>query len=127
MGGGPELQNGDAPPNSSDATVNPASNGQELSSGSESTSELTAMLVNAGTTWSAATNGSQSAATYELASNTAVMAIGGWSSDPAPTLDQFRTEEHTSELQSLMRISYAVFCLKKKKTNKELKRSQDTT
>ncbi|MFD9682669.1 ArnT family glycosyltransferase [Rhodococcus sp. NPDC059969] len=88
MGGGPELRNGDAPPSSSDATVNPASNGQELSSGSESASELTAMLVNAGTTWSAATNGSQSAATYELASNTAVMAIGGWSSDPAPTLDQ---------------------------------------
>src|SRR3546814_5179625 len=30
-----------------------------------------------------------------------------------------RSEEHTSELQSLMRISYAVFCLKKKKTNKK--------
>src|SRR3546814_2668964 len=30
-----------------------------------------------------------------------------------------RSEEHTSELQSLMRISYAVFCLKKKKNNKE--------
>src|SRR3546814_1028810 len=29
-----------------------------------------------------------------------------------------RSEEHTSELQSLMRISYAVFCLKKKKHNK---------
>src|SRR3546814_5428348 len=29
--------------------------------------------------------------------------------------DPFRSEEHTSELQSLMRISYAVFCLKKKK------------
>src|SRR3546814_7343204 len=29
-----------------------------------------------------------------------------------------RSEEHTSELQSLMRISYAVFCLKKKKTYK---------
>src|SRR3546814_1101008 len=29
----------------------------------------------------------------------------------------FRSEEHTSELQSLMRISYAVFCLKKKKKN----------
>src|SRR3546814_8242227 len=29
-----------------------------------------------------------------------------------------RSEEHTSELQSLMRISYAVFCLKKKTTNK---------
>src|SRR3546814_2056500 len=31
-----------------------------------------------------------------------------------------RSEEHTSELQSLMRISYAVFCLKKKKTNTKL-------
>src|SRR3546814_3896393 len=30
-----------------------------------------------------------------------------------------RSEEHTSELQSLMRISYAVFCLKKKKKNKK--------
>src|SRR3546814_4078382 len=33
-----------------------------------------------------------------------------------------RSEEHTSELQSLMRISYAVFCLKKKK-NKEITQS----
>src|SRR3546814_8210270 len=33
---------------------------------------------------------------------------------PAP-----RSEEHTSELQSLMRISYAVFCLKKKKKKKQ--------
>src|SRR3546814_2080083 len=32
-----------------------------------------------------------------------------------------RSEEHTSELQSLMRISYAVFCLKKKKKNKNNK------
>src|SRR3546814_4629466 len=32
-----------------------------------------------------------------------------------PGLIQPRSEEHTSELQSLMRISYAVFCLKKKK------------
>src|SRR3546814_2329572 len=30
--------------------------------------------------------------------------------------DRYRSEEHTSELQSLMRISYAVFCLKKKIT-----------
>src|SRR3546814_2400077 len=30
-----------------------------------------------------------------------------------------RSEEHTSELQSLMRISYAVFCLKQKKNNKK--------
>src|SRR3546814_9664576 len=31
--------------------------------------------------------------------------------------EQHRSEEHTSELQSLMRISYAVFCLKKKNTD----------
>src|SRR3546814_10059914 len=31
---------------------------------------------------------------------------------------EFRSEEHTSELQSLMRISYAVFCLKKKNEQK---------
>src|SRR3546814_6927927 len=35
-----------------------------------------------------------------------------------------RSEEHTSELQSLMRISYAVFCLKKKKKTK--KKPKDT-
>src|SRR3546814_953464 len=34
----------------------------------------------------------------------------------SPTSRSGRSEEHTSELQSLMRISYAVFCLKKKKT-----------
>src|SRR3546814_5368225 len=32
-------------------------------------------------------------------------------------IDHLRSEEHTSELQSLMRISYAVFCLKKQKHN----------
>src|SRR3546814_5717691 len=37
-----------------------------------------------------------------------------------------RSEEHTSELQSLMRISYAVFCLKKKKHNKHLKLKHKT-
>src|SRR3546814_4219872 len=34
-----------------------------------------------------------------------------------------RSEEHTSELQSLMRISYAVFCLKKKKTHTNKQRN----
>src|SRR3546814_3102248 len=37
-----------------------------------------------------------------------------------------RSEEHTSELQSLMRISYAVFCLKKKKTS-TIKKTRITT
>src|SRR3546814_6022622 len=35
-----------------------------------------------------------------------------------------RSEEHTSELQSLMRISYAVFCLKKKKTTYNISTNQ---
>src|SRR3546814_1354817 len=45
-----------------------------------------------------------------------------WAPEAAPegpviiVVSLSRSEEHTSELQSLMRISYAVFCLKKKKT-----------
>src|SRR3546814_1112208 len=40
---------------------------------------------------------------------------------PRATMSAWRrSEEHTSELQSLMRISYAVFCLKKKKNTKNL-------
>src|SRR3546814_9744266 len=38
--------------------------------------------------------------------------------DEQPSVPTLRSEEHTSELQSLMRISYAVFCLKKKKQQK---------
>src|SRR3546814_5912848 len=38
-----------------------------------------------------------------------------------------RSEEHTSELQSLMRISYAVFCLKKKQIIHKQKNSNNTT
>src|SRR3546814_1455439 len=37
-----------------------------------------------------------------------------------------RSEEHTSELQSLMRISYAVFCLKKKNKTKQTANYKDT-
>src|SRR3546814_3898530 len=42
-----------------------------------------------------------------------------WREDAARR-DFTRSEEHTSELQSLMRISYAVFCLKKKKKTKKV-------
>src|SRR3546814_3906401 len=38
-----------------------------------------------------------------------------------------RSEEHTSELQSLMRISYAVFCLKKKKINTKISNTNKTS
>src|SRR3546814_10313059 len=46
-------------------------------------------------------------------------AVGGDHEHPVAAgfvVEGARSEEHTSELQSLMRISYAVFCLKKKKT-----------
>src|SRR3546814_7303448 len=38
----------------------------------------------------------------------------------SPTIISLRSEEHTSELQSLMRTSYAVFCLKKKNKNNQI-------
>src|SRR3546814_10472166 len=49
-----------------------------------------------------------------------LLRVGGPTVDASESLDWpmaqvVRSEEHTSELQSLMRISYAVFCLKKKK------------
>src|SRR3546814_8453370 len=44
-------------------------------------------------------------------------AIAGWMSESDPRV---KSEEHTSELQSLMRNSYAVFCLKKTKKDKTL-------
>src|SRR3546814_5259101 len=54
-----------------------------------------------------------------LASTRLILANGHTGTDAAGhVIEAFgnRSEEHTSELQSLMRISYAVFCLKKKKT-----------
>src|SRR3546814_4956631 len=53
---------------------------------------------------------SDCAACFGLPCSRALSALIGW-----PRL--WRSEEHTSELQSLMRISYAVFCLKKKNEN----------
>src|SRR3546814_7431016 len=42
-----------------------------------------------------------------------------------PDKQRVRSEEHTSELQSLMRISYAVFCLKKKKQTKHAEHTEN--
>src|SRR3546814_10846358 len=47
-------------------------------------------------------------------------------SGSASAKPSLRSEEHTSELQSLMRISYAVFCLKKNKKTKIIKNQQHT-
>src|SRR3546814_3073592 len=90
------------------------------------------------TTLGALSNGAGSTISYSQI-ETAVTALGGvpGAAMPHPTLADtgtgsvalastagivdrgatWRSEEHTSELQSLMRISYAVFCLKKKKHN----------
>src|SRR3546814_1749386 len=51
--------------------------------------------------------------------------LARWKIDNQPR-QQERSEEHTSELQSLMRISYAVFCLKKKKNKTERRRQINT-
>src|SRR3546814_8761418 len=60
------------------------------------------------------------------------VAVSFLPADPAPAADEggtagrrARSEEHTSELKSLMRISYAVFCLKRKK--KRSAKNKETT
>jgi 4-amino-4-deoxy-L-arabinose transferase-like glycosyltransferase len=60
--------------------------------------ELAGLLAVTHTPWSAATNGSQSAATLEIASGTSVMAVGGWSGDPVPTLQQFIVDVHAGKI-----------------------------
>src|SRR3546814_7616497 len=55
-----------------------------------------------------------SSCTYNVVINNQPVAIGA--GKPGPGAPSFRSEEHTSELQSLLRISYAVFCLKKNTT-----------
>jgi hypothetical protein len=56
------------------------------------------MLAATTTPWSAATNGSQSAAALEIATHTSVMAIGGWSGDPTPTLGWFIDDVHAGRI-----------------------------
>jgi 4-amino-4-deoxy-L-arabinose transferase-like glycosyltransferase len=60
--------------------------------------QLAAMLRATTTPWSAATNGSASAAALELATATSVMAIGGWSADPVPTVAQFVDDVHAGRI-----------------------------
>jgi hypothetical protein len=63
-----------------------------------SNSDLAGVLANTHTEWSAATNGSQSAAALEVSSGTPVMAIGGWSGDPVPTLQTFIDDVHNGKI-----------------------------
>jgi hypothetical protein len=60
--------------------------------------DVARLLASTHTEWSAATNGSQAAAALEVASGTSVMAIGGWSRDPVPTLQTFIDDVHTGKI-----------------------------
>src|SRR3546814_8616225 len=89
----------------------------DASSPSSSSAAATAMLASAGL----------KPRFWRAESASALWPPVGSAANPAPTAPAgmgaapiLRSEEHTSELQSLMRISYAVFCLKKKKTQKTL-------
>jgi 4-amino-4-deoxy-L-arabinose transferase-like glycosyltransferase len=69
--------------------------------GEDSSSDaIGALLAKTTTKWAAATTGSQSAASLELASGKAVIGIGGWSgSDPAPTLAEFQAYVAAGEVR----------------------------
>jgi 4-amino-4-deoxy-L-arabinose transferase-like glycosyltransferase len=90
-----QAPTGQAPTGSAPGSSTTTSGGSTAATGgggggaTSSSAALTALLERAGTVWSAAVDGSQSAATLELSSDTAVLAIGGWSTDPTPTLAQF--------------------------------------
>jgi 4-amino-4-deoxy-L-arabinose transferase-like glycosyltransferase len=65
-----------------------------------SSSTIGTLLARTTTKWAAATTGSQSAASLELAGGRAVIGIGGWSgSDPAPTLDEFKAYVAAGEIK----------------------------
>ncbi|GLZ42901.1 glycosyltransferase family 39 protein [Actinokineospora sp. NBRC 105648] len=67
--------------------------------GGSANSELTALLSGSTTKWAAAVSGAQTAASLELATGKAVIAIGGWSgTDDAPTLAQFQAAVANGEI-----------------------------
>lgn len=112
QGGSSQSQNNGGPSlggNSTGGQQPPSSNGTEFSTrnrrggtrsggfgggflgSSTASAKITAMLSASTTRWAAATTGSQSAARYQLASQHAVIAIGGFNgSDPSPTFAQFK-------------------------------------
>jgi 4-amino-4-deoxy-L-arabinose transferase-like glycosyltransferase len=94
----PDGMSGTAPGSGQDGTDDATSEGGSGTGlqaggggeGASTSSALQELLEASDAKWAAAVNGSQSAAQLELDTDTAVMAIGGWSSDPAPTLAQFK-------------------------------------
>jgi 4-amino-4-deoxy-L-arabinose transferase-like glycosyltransferase len=95
MGGGPGGGTPPAGAPTGDATADASAGGRTMGGGggddAATSTELTALLGATDSTWSAAVSTSQTAASLELSSGTAVMSIGGWSgSDSAVTLAQFQ-------------------------------------
>src|SRR3546814_5196022 len=70
---------------------------------------------------------SSSSSSGAKVSSTSSSSLSASSSSSSTVTSASRSEEHTSELQSLMRISYAVFCLKKKKNKKSSNRTYPET
>ncbi len=85
--GGPQNQDADG---QGGAPSGGGAEGAGGMGGGATPSALTKLLTSSDATWAAAVDGSQSAAQLELDTDTAVMAIGGWSSDPAPTHTEFK-------------------------------------
>ena len=85
-GGGPG--GGFGGPTSTDTDTSRSSGSS--TSGTTTATSVDELLKASTARWAAAVDGSQLAATLELSSGTAVMAIGGWSSDPTPTLAEFQ-------------------------------------
>jgi 4-amino-4-deoxy-L-arabinose transferase-like glycosyltransferase len=111
MGGGPGggAPSGDRPANAPDpsSTSSAASTGDATAApqgmgggmGVSTNSELTALLTATDGTWSAAVATSQTAASLELATGTAVMSTGGWGgSDSAVTLEQFQADVASGQI-----------------------------
>lgn len=92
-GAGSSSSTGTGSTSSTDAGAagSSADGGGGMGGDASASSELTALLSKTTTTWAAATSGSQSAASLELATGKSVIAIGGFSgTDDAPTLAQFK-------------------------------------
>jgi 4-amino-4-deoxy-L-arabinose transferase-like glycosyltransferase len=73
--------------------------------GGQSFRQVGTLLAATHTPWSAAINGSLSAAALEIVSGTSVMAIGGWRDDPVPTLDQFIDDVKEGKIAYYVRAS----------------------
>lgn len=77
---------------SSSGTSTSGSTGTSASNGTTTGTTVDELLKSSTARWAAAVDGSQTAASLELSSGAAVMAIGGWSSDPTPTLAEFQAD-----------------------------------